>query len=124
MKKLKSKLLALMLSATMVVGSVVGMSACDNGSTNETDKPNVDAQIYAVYTAYQENGGTLSYDEWYADLLASAKGEKGDKGDKGDTGPQGPQGPQGDKGDTGATGPAGSCRKRHERRGRQQFPSR
>ncbi len=109
MKNLKNKLLAFTLGAALVVGSAVGMTACGGD-----DGADVDPEIYAVYTAYAAEGGKLSYEEWYNQLLENAKGakgEKGDKGDKGDTGaqgPAGPQGPQGDKGDTGATGPAGS----------------
>ena len=63
----------------------VALVAC--GETQKTTKPTKtnsykDSEIYQVYLAYAENGGTLSYDEWYA----SIKGEKGDKGDKGDDG--------------------------------------
>ena len=43
-------------------------------STGASDELDTD-QIRAVYALYQENGGTLSYEEW----LATIKGEKGDK---------------------------------------------
>ena len=108
--KLRSKVVAIALSATMAF-SCAAMAACGDANSS-----NVDPEIYAVYTAYTESGGTLSYDEWYAQLLESAKGlkgdkgdqgDKGDKGDKGDTGEQGPQGEKGEKGDTGEQGPQG-----------------
>lgn len=108
--KLRSKVVAIALSTAMTF-SCVAMAAC--GDTNSS---NVDPEIYAVYTAYTEGGGTLSYDEWYAQLLESAKGLKGDKGDKGEKGEtgeqgsqgeQGPQGEKGEKGETGAQGPQG-----------------
>ena len=47
-----------------------------------TNTSSGDDQIRAVYTAYAESGGTLSYDEW----LASIKGAKGEKGDDGAAG--------------------------------------
>ena len=94
MKPMK-KLVAFSLSALLAFGCSA-LSACGRGGVND-----VDPEIYAVYTAYTEGGGTLSYDEWYAQLLESAKGLKGDKGDKGDPGEQGIQGVPGVAGNNG-----------------------
>ena len=99
----KSKIFAaLALSACMALGAT-GLIACspnnggtngngDSGYTQETDDPIM--KVYKAYvTSAQANGEEpMSYEEWYADLLANAKGDKGDKGEKGE---------KGDKGDTG-----------------------
>ncbi|MCH5147619.1 MAG: hypothetical protein J1F61_06450 [Clostridiales bacterium] len=107
----KSKILAaLALSACMALGTT-GLIACapnngnnggDSGYTQDTVDP-----IMEVYNAYvtsaQANGEEpMSYDDWYADLLANAKGDKGDKGDAGD------KGDKGDKGEDGAAGKDGN----------------
>ena len=94
------KKITLVLSALFLAASLSGCNL------NATKFDNRDPQILAVYEAYQNNGGTLSYDEW----LASIKGEKGDTGDqgpKGEKGDPGEQGPKGEKGDTGDQGPKG-----------------
>ena len=107
----KSKIFAaLALSACMALGTT-GLIACapnngntggDSGYTQDTVDP-----IMEVYNAYvtsaQANGEEpMSYEEWYADLLANAKGDKGDKGDAGD------KGDKGDKGEDGAAGKDGN----------------
>lgn len=77
------------------------LTSSADSSSSEIDE--LDQQIRAIYTQYQENGGTLSYEEW----LESIKGEKGDTGEqgpKGDTGEQGPQGPAGSDGINGSDG--------------------
>ena len=89
--KIKKVLMALALSACVALGAT-GIAACapkggNNGGNGNTGN-NVDKSIMRVYEAYAEaaaaNGeDVLSYDDWYADLLANAKGAKGDKGDKG-----------------------------------------
>ena len=89
--KIKKVLMALALSACVALGAT-GIAACspkggNNGGNGNTGN-NVDKSIMRVYEAYktaaQENGeDVLDYDDWYADLLANAKGAKGDKGDKG-----------------------------------------
>ena len=93
-----------LLIASVLVFAFVALVACGKGE----DKSYKDSEIYQVYLAYAENGGTLSYDEWYASIKGEKgdPGEKGDKGDKGDTGAKGDkgdQGIQGDKGDDGLT---------------------
>ncbi|MCH5148737.1 MAG: collagen-like protein, partial [Clostridiales bacterium] len=102
------------LSACMALGTM-SVAACspnkgNNGGGNTGDT--VDKSIMRVYEAYaksaEANGDdVMDYDEWYADLLANAKGEKGDKGDKGDTGAQGEKGDKGDDGEKGEDGAAG-----------------
>ncbi len=96
--KFKSKVTAIALSAAMTFGCV-SMTACKNDNAH-----GVDPRIYAVYTAYSESGGTLTYEEWYAQLLETAKGMKGDQGEKGDQGPQGEKGEQGEQGPQGNDG--------------------
>ena len=59
----------------------------------DQNKVNVDS-LNEIYSVYQTNGGTLSYEEW----LNSIKGEKGETGE---------QGPKGDTGETGAKGADG-----------------
>lgn len=106
----KSKIFAtLALSACMAFGTT-SLIACapnngNNGGTGDTENKSI-MRVYEAYAqAAAANGeDVLDYDEWYADLLANAKG---DKGDKGDTGAQGAKGDKGDKGDTGETGAKG-----------------
>ncbi len=84
----RKKIVAIALSAVLTVGCAA-MAACGDSA------PNPDPAISALYGAYVEGGGTLSYDEWYADLLEFAKGFKGDKGDKGEQGDPGIAGSDG-----------------------------
>lgn len=63
------KLLIALLSVACATCCAVGISACSGGSGNN----NTDSEIYAVWQAYAEDGGTLSYSEW----LESIKGEDG-----------------------------------------------
>ncbi len=63
--------------------ALMTLSSCAVGGSASSSESN--DEIYTVYKAYQENGGTLSYEDW----LSSIKGEKGDKGDKGDAGKDG-----------------------------------
>lgn len=93
---MKSKVLLTLASAALVLGGLAGCQV--------TPSDNVDSEIYNVYVMYQNNGGTLTYEEW----LATIKGEKGDKGDTGSQGPKGDKGDAGAKGDKGDTGAAGS----------------
>ena len=109
----KSKIFAaLALSACMALGTF-GFAACspkgdnngggsNSGYTQETDDPIM--KVYKAYvTSAQANGEEpMSYDDWYADLLANAKGDKGDKGDAGE------KGDKGDKGEDGAAGKDGN----------------
>ena len=102
----KSKIFAaLALSACMALGAT-GLIACapnnggnngngDSGYTQDTVDPIM--EVYKAYvTSAKANGEEpMSYEEWYADLLANAKG---DKGDKGDTGAKGDKGDKGEKG--------------------------
>lgn len=105
--KLTSKLMALVLGASLTLGCAFGMTACGDDN-NEAEIQ--DSQIEAVYKAYAASAGedALSYDEWYEELLASAKGPKGDTGAQGPQGPQGPQGEKGEKGDKGDDGEDGA----------------
>ncbi|MCH5147592.1 MAG: collagen-like protein [Clostridiales bacterium] len=113
--KIKKVLMALALSACVALGAT-GIAACspkggNNGDSGNTGN-NFDKSIMRVYEAYAEaaaaNGeDVLDYDDWYADLLANAKGDKGDKGDKGEKGDTGEKGDKGDKGDTGDKGEDG-----------------
>ena len=81
MKK-ANKLLALgLLSLTL------SLASCGE----ETPSSSLDDEIHQIYAAYQENGGTLSYEEW----LSSIKGEKGDPGEKGEKGEDGKPGKDG-----------------------------
>ena len=112
----KSKIFAaLALSACMALGAT-GLIACspnnggnngngNSGYTQETDDPIM--KVYKAYvTSAQANGEEpLSYEEWYADLLANAKGETGDKGDKGDKGEDGAAGKDGNTWLVGQTAP-------------------
>ena len=96
----KSKIFAaLALSACMTLGTV-GLTACSSCNGDGGTSSTTDTRIMEVYDAYvasaKANGEkALDYEEWYADLLANAKGAKGDKGDTG---------AQGEKGDKGADG--------------------
>ena len=113
--KIKKILMALAMSACLTLGAT-GIAACahkDNDGSVDTRDPQI-AAVYQLYVASAEqNGDTpMTYEEWYADLLANAKGEKGDKGDKGDRGERGEigvgiPGPQGEKGDKGEDGEKG-----------------
>ena len=107
----KSKIFAaLALSACMALGTT-GLIACapnngsNGGNTGDTENKSI-MRVYEAYVAAAEANGedVLDYDEWYADLLANAKGEKGDKGEKGETGAKGDKG---EKGETGAKGDKG-----------------
>lgn len=77
--KRHQKWLAVLTAACMAV-PLFALAAC--GGDKEQNKANVDSDIWAVYTAYAEAAGddALSYDEWYAQLLATAKGDPGDDG--------------------------------------------
>ena len=100
----KSKIFAaLALSACMALGTF-SFVACspksgNNGGGNngsgitDTRDPQID-EIYQLYVASATASGEepMSYEEWYADLLANAKGAKGDNGDKGDKGDNGADG--------------------------------
>ncbi len=100
MKKTNKFVCALVLS----MGALLGLASCSGDGASSSER---DPEIQAVYQAYVDNGGTLSYEEW----LASIKGDKGDKGDTGATGAtgaQGEKGEKGDKGDKGDTGEKGS----------------
>ena len=79
--KTGENLIAIALSAALTFGCAA-MAACQTGANNNSG---IDPDIFDVYTAYAEEGGTLSYSEWYAQLLESVKGEKGDKGDAGNS---------------------------------------
>lgn len=68
----KRKLLIALLSVACATCCAFGISACSDGGSNS----NTDSEIYAVWQAYAEDGGTLSYDEW----LASIKGDDGEDG--------------------------------------------
>ena len=85
MKKLK-RLTVAALALSMAI-PVFAFAACDKNSADPQNN-NVDSKIWAVYTAYavEEGEDALSYEDWLADLIATAKGAKGDKGDKGDDG--------------------------------------
>lgn len=98
------KFLALVLGSCMAIGCCFGITAC--GGEKESIK---DSQIEAIYKVYAEAAGSdaLSYDEWYAQLLETAKGDKGEKGDKGDPGVQGEKGDPGEQGEQGVQGPQG-----------------
>ncbi len=77
--KRHQKWIAVLTAACMAV-PLFALAAC--GGDKEQNKANVDSDIWAVYTAYAEAAGddALSYDEWYAQLLATAKGAPGDDG--------------------------------------------
>lgn len=99
-----------MKKIALLISGLLALSLTACGAKVAENKP--DPEVYAIYQKYQENGGTLSYEEW----LESIKGEKGDTGEqgpqgeqgpKGDQGETGPQGEQGPKGDTGEQGPQG-----------------
>lgn len=64
----------------LLVATAFCLTACGLfGQTNTTSTDSSSGsstEIRSVYTAYAENGGTLSYEEW----LRSVKGEKGDPG--------------------------------------------
>ncbi len=97
MKNKNRNLLALLLTAS----SAFALTACAGGdSSSPSSASSEDPSIAAVYQAYRDNGGTLSYEEW----LASIKGEKGEKGDKGDKGDPGKDGQDGTNGVNGADG--------------------
>ncbi len=97
MKNKNRNLLALLLTAS----SAFALTACAGGdSSSPSSASSKDPSIAAVYQAYRDNGGTLSYEEW----LASIKGEKGEKGDKGDKGDPGKDGKDGKDGVNGADG--------------------
>ena len=110
--KIKKVLMALAMSACLALGAT-GVAACAH-EKNDGSVDTRDPQIVAVYQLYvasaEQNGDTpMTYEEWYADLLANAKGEKGDKGDRGEIGVgiQGPKGEKGDKGEDGEKGEKG-----------------
>ncbi len=97
MKNKNRNLLALLLTAS----SAFALTSCAGGdSSSPSNTSSDDPSIAAVYQAYLDNGGTLSYEEW----LASIKGEKGEKGDKGDKGDPGKDGQDGTNGVNGADG--------------------
>lgn len=79
----KSKLVALVAGASLLLGTF-GLTACVPENDDKTGNK-VPEDIYAIYTAYAETAGddAMTYDEWYAHLLETAKGDKGDKGDDG-----------------------------------------
>jgi len=56
--------------------AVSSLSACGLFGKGNDTTPASDDQIRAMYTAYAESGGKLSYDEW----LALVRGEKGEIG--------------------------------------------
>ena len=86
------------LVSMLVVLSTIGLSACvANKDLTDEEEDDRDPKILEIFQLYQDNGGTLTYEEW----LASIKGEKGDKGD------QGEKGDKGDKGDPGKNGQDG-----------------
>ena len=90
---MKSKKLIAVISLVIVVAMLsVMIAAC-----NPEAKDDIDPQIYAIYELYCASAKAageepLSYDAWYAQLLANAKGEKGDKGDQGAPGDAGKDG--------------------------------
>ena len=76
----KSKLVALVAGASLLLGTF-GLTACVPENDDKTGNK-VPEDIYAIYTAYAETAGedAMTYDEWYAHLLETAKGDKGDDG--------------------------------------------
>ena len=99
--KRKNKLFASILSIACMSAGVISLASCSEKDVQDTRDP----QILAVYTAYaQSTENPLTYEEWLAELLASAKGEKGDTGPQGE---KGETGPQGEKGETGPQGEDG-----------------
>lgn len=76
----KSKLVALVAGASLLLGTF-GLTACAPENDDKTGN-RVPEDIYAIYTAYAETAGedAMTYDEWYAHLLETAKGDKGDDG--------------------------------------------
>ena len=109
----KNQFAALAVGACLMLGTF-GLAAC----TPENDKTgnNVPDDIFAIYTAYAESAGAdaMTYDEWYAHLLETAKGDKGDDGKSAyaiwkENGHSGTEAEflewlKGDKGDDGANG--------------------
>lgn len=84
--KNKKKLLVTLLSAFCMSAGAVTLTACNGEKAADTRDP----QIVAIYMAYADSTeNPLSYDEWLADLLATAKGETGPQGEKGETGEDG-----------------------------------
>ena len=70
------KLLILFLVLLLTLGAL-SLSACSLfGKKGDSTPALSDDSIRAVYTAYAESGGKLSYEEW----VDSIKGEKGDTG--------------------------------------------
>ena len=70
------KFLILFLVLLLTLGAL-SLSACSLfGKKGDSTPALSDDSIRAVYTAYAESGGTLSYEEW----VDSIKGEKGDTG--------------------------------------------
>lgn len=76
--KLKNKIAALAVCATLAAGSVFGFAACnaDNGGSAAGDADI--REVYSLYVASAEEAGNdpLTYEEW----LESIKGAKGDDG--------------------------------------------
>lgn len=76
--KLKNKIAALAVCATLAAGSVFGFAACDadNGGSAAGDADI--REVYSLYVASAEEAGNdpLTYEEW----LESIKGAKGDPG--------------------------------------------
>lgn len=90
--KNKTRLLTALLSVACMSAGAVTLTACNEENTTDARDP----KIVAVYTAYADSTeNPLSYDEWLAELLATAKGEKGE------TGPQGENGKDGEDGENG-----------------------
>ena len=67
----KSSLIVLLLIVTVLC---LTLAAC--GTVLPNSSTGGDAEIHALYQAYAEDGGTLSYEEW----LTSIKGAKGEDG--------------------------------------------
>ncbi len=97
--KLAKRFAALIMGATLALGSVVGLAGCggntgDNSGTNNTQnggsQNTVEEQIHAIYDLYvancaENNMPVQSYEQWFA----SIQGAKGDKGDPGTNGTNG-----------------------------------
>ncbi len=82
MKKPRRMIFGLLAAAVLSCGcsGAITPSSSQSGGTSNVSS-SVNAEIYAVYQLYVQNGGTMTYEEW----LASIKGEKGDPGEDGKT---------------------------------------
>ena len=88
MKKFKKSFVALALCACIAVG-MTGFSACfDEEKKAPEGEKNQITEVYELYKSDMEAAGqtALSYDDWYANLLETARGENGKDGANGAVG--------------------------------------